>query len=274
LLASYEVQTIVRFVPWRGDAGRLGRVAWWGSALGDVATTVRSAHRSDIMREAALFNLAVALFDSIVDEASALSGQLAEALHPRKLERRLHCPADDAAKLSSQNATLRPIVGLFDSVMSSIGTRCQQQNVELHALQRMLERMFYSELGSGDDSYLAKRLPISFIGALVEEPSAGTLHYLFDEMADFFAKWDDWLDMAEDLTRLRGNCFLGMTRSWGLNRAGYAAQALARVAGGSACHRAVARTLAASMTAAISQSQGVSELCYKRVVALFAELIQ
>ena len=68
--------------PARGDTESLIRIAWWGSAWGDVVCAPDAPDRDLVLKEAALFNLGIALFDSVIDERPDLHLAVSECILP------------------------------------------------------------------------------------------------------------------------------------------------------------------------------------------------
>jgi hypothetical protein len=187
----------------RGSGDWLRRIVWWGTALADVAGSGDARTRT----EAGRFNLAFALFDSIVDDRAPLAPQLAGALDPRRLRARLANPVGDAAALQTTVPDLQPLVRLFDVALADVGRRLAAMPQRVARLADLLQLMFQSELCLISDPFPAKILPVVFVGELVGT-DRGTAR-LFRRLGEFCWLWDDWLDLAEDLARRRPNVFLG-----------------------------------------------------------------
>jgi hypothetical protein len=205
-------RALVRAAGQRGDQTRIVEIAGWGAALGDLATEPGAAEAGAIKREAALFNLGVAVFDSLVDEGSPSLPDLAEALAPRHLHRRLHSGGRPDASLACSSPENMPIVRLFDGALSSVAVRRKGAKEELDQLSRLLELMYRSEMGLSSDPFVAKRLPVSFIGYLGAVPGRHEPVLLFHCLGHFLHLLDDWQDLADDLIQRAPNAFLGRDR--------------------------------------------------------------
>ena len=240
----------------RGDAERLRRIVWWGSALADLPDGANGA-RADAGR----FNLAFALFDSVVDDTPGRIPALAHVLAPRRLRQRLA----GGGALATDVSELAPLVGLFDTALAGSGRRLRSQPRRLDELGDLLEAMFRSELRVTPDPFAAKTLPVVFLGALVDGNAATAR--LFRALAEFLWLWDDWLDVAADFVRLRPNAFLGR------GGAAICLRGATRLAAGARAHAAVAdrldRAFSASLDAALRAGGGT----YERTVAFHRELL-
>lgn len=270
LCADCRTAALALAVPARGDAASLRRILWWGSALGDIASAVRPDDRDRIVREAALFNLGVALFDSVVDRAPQLVPPLARALAPARLEARLHASGADPV-LAVDQPLLEPLVGIFDAALGSIGQRFRDEPAHLEHLRWLLERMFLSELGLSPNPFAAKTLPVTFIGALAGPSRDWTR--VFDGLSRFMSVWDDWLDLAEDMRRLAPNAFLGGRRGVSLGGALYAGRSLARVAAGGRLHGGLGDRLFEPLDASLIAARAGNEALYTRTIALYSHLL-
>jgi hypothetical protein len=204
VLPSREAERLAEAVSYaRGTGDWLRRIVWWGTALADVAGSGDARTRT----EAGRFNLAFALFDSIVDDRAPLTPQLADALDPCRLSARLANPVSDTAALRTSVPELGPLVRLFDVALADAGHRLATAPQRVARLTDLLQLMFQSELCLTPDPVPAKVLPVVFVGELVGD-DCGTAR-LFRRLAEFCWLWDDWLDLADDLARRRPNVFLG-----------------------------------------------------------------
>ena len=108
-----------------GGPAELREIAWWGSALADIATEAAAHPRNDdLLTDAAFFNLGVALFDGVVDNAPARIPAIAKSLSPTRLRRKLARPLDPEAALSCAEPDFELIVSLFDQTLGGVGQRC------------------------------------------------------------------------------------------------------------------------------------------------------
>jgi hypothetical protein len=185
--------------PCFGEPIELRRIAWWGSALADIACAAgaRSRHEA-LLEDAARFYLGVALFDHVVDEAPERAGALAAALHPSRLRLKLQHPAEPCARLACDVRDLELIVDLFDAALEGIGRRLTAEPARRHEIGDMLEAMYSSELSLSSDPMPAKTLPFTLIGQLALGRGEREARTFFARLAQLLALWDDWLDLAAD----------------------------------------------------------------------------
>jgi hypothetical protein len=242
--AAHQLPLIARRLPWRGDADRLRTVAWWGSALADLALAAQQSDRGRILAEAGAFNVAVALFDSAVDGAGGQARPLVEALEPRRMTARLAHPGDSRHRIQCRDPSLGLVAGLFDQVLSSAGRRFRSRPAQLDRCARLLEEMYQSELWQSPEPFFAKAGPVIFIGALASDLDQGSWRRLYGALARLCRLWDDWQDMEEDLRGLAPNSFLGVPRLAPIGSVAYGLRGLTRVAAGELFHPGIAATLA------------------------------
>jgi hypothetical protein len=249
-----------------GDPERLRRILWWGSALADLPW------RADEMVcvDGGRFNLAFALFDSVVDESPEKVPTLARALAPERLRTRMAAPNRRDTTLTAPLPELEPLVQLFDVAVASVGRRLRGEQHRLDHLGGLAETMFQSELRLLPDPFLAKTLPVVFIGALVDT-RASTARF-FRALAEFLWLWDDWLDLAEDLSRLRPNAFLGRAGTHAA-RASACARGAIRLAAGSAAHGRLIARLERAFETTLRCASLEGDETFSRTVAFQRELL-
>ena len=270
-LPAQEAEALTAGLPLRGDAERLREIVWWGSALADLPQPTSPAERNAVLGEAGRFNLAVALFDSVLDDFPRALDALVEALAPDALRRRLVAPGDADPVLQTDDAALQPLVGLFDTVLAAAGTRLREQPRRVERLAELLETMLRSELGLAPDPFLAKTLPVVFIGELVD-PSAETTR-LFRALAEFLWLWDDWLDLSDDLRHLRPNAFLGRRREWPFGAVAIGGRGAVRVVAGPRAHGAVASRLDDTFRHTLVAARLADRGTYRRTLAFNRALL-
>jgi hypothetical protein len=209
--AEHGVAALLERISGRGATpAHLQRIAWHGSALADIACPDQHPLREQALLDAALFNLAVALTDSLVDDEPGAGARAGRALAPDRLRRRLSQPLDRDAALGSASADsdLNPLYELWDALLVRIGSRFSGDDEAVERLAEMLERMHRSEFAAGEDRLAAKALPIEFLGALVADGgrSRDRLHAeLYRELGALVGLLDDWHDLALDMRHLRAN---------------------------------------------------------------------
>ena len=249
-------------------------VAWWGSALADLALDRQRADRDCILSEAAAFNLAVALFDSAVDGAPARARLLADALEPRRMAARLAYPGNPGHRIECRDPSLDLVAALFDRVLSSAGRRFGSQPAQLDRCSRLLEKMYRSELGRSSEPFFAKAGPVLFVGALASDLEQRRWRRLYEALARLCQLWDDWQDMEEDLRGLAPNSFLGAPRPMApVGSVAYGLRGLARVAAGDLCHRGIAATLATGFRETVMAARDCDPDTYRKTRLLCHELM-
>ncbi len=149
--------------------------------------------------EAALFNLGVSVFDSVVDDEPQLLGELEAALHPDRVAERLRLAAGSTARpaLCSDRAA-ELVVALFDRALHSAAARLEGDFTARLRLHRLLVAMYESELGLSSDRRAAKTLPVVFIGELAGARRNRIIEDLYAKLAAFLCLYDDWQDVDDD----------------------------------------------------------------------------
>lgn len=271
---AYDLDAIARRITWRGDVDRLRSIAWWGSALGDVASGERRLERTSTLAEAAAFNLAVALFDSVVERGRESSTQLTTALAPDRIRHRLLRPSDEGSRIACRDATLDLVAGLFDRVLASVGRRLAGRLHHLESLARQLESMYLSEIGVTADPFVAKSGPVILIGALSGDADLRCKRRLFNSLGHFCQLWDDSLDIAEDLRSAAPNTFLGVPHRAGVaGTARFWLNGLGRVIAGDRMHERIALRLAAGLRETLAAARECDPGTQRRTLALCRALV-
>lgn len=208
LVTEAEVDALVQrapkhlavLFPNRGERDCVRRIVSYGAMLGIVAAGAESPLRGDVVFEAAMFNLGVALFDTVVDDHVASIPTLTAALRPDQIS---HAMRTGERIARVEHAWANAIIDAFEAMARNVqghGTAC------IDDLGRMLVDMHASEMSPGN-RLQAKLLPTRFIGLLGDASGATTR--LFESLAEFVALWDDWQDLADDLISGRANLFVG-----------------------------------------------------------------
>lgn len=274
VVPDHQADQLATGLPTRGDRAQLHQIAWWGSALGDIAAAQRCNERDAIVAEAGMFNLAVALFDTVVEDRRDWVSTLAAATAPTAMKARLLAPRDERLALAVEHPVLHYVVALFDRMLAGVGTRLQDHPSRLQELGALLDVMFRSELGLESDPFAAKTLPIVFIGALGEPISETCTTRLFAALAHYLSLWDDWLDMADDMRHLRPNAFLGHCRPRvSFDTARYGVRSGARVLLGEHARDNVNRQLVTAFRKTLDLARACDDPTYLRVVALHQALL-
>jgi len=234
--AQTGVDGLVERIHGRGPtAAHLHVIAWHGSALADVGCAPARAHRDELLLDCALFNLAVALTDSLVDDEAAAGARAARALAPQKLARRLHAPHDPDAAIAAGGDGLDAFFALWDTLLARLGERFAGEPERLAQLAALLARMHRSEFDDGADRLPAKVLPIEFLGVVVadrhEPHAAETTVALYRELGELVGLVDDWHDLLADMRRMHANQLVMLIGArTPANRLRYLARCLQRVA--------------------------------------------
>ena len=258
----------------RGDVERLRTIAWWGSALAELVVERDSPARDSILTEAAAFNLGVALFDSVVDDLRIPAAPLVEALEPERMSARLSNPEGRALESACGDSALELVVQLFDAMLSSAGRRLRARPDRRERLAIQLERMYASELGLAPDPFIAKLGPVLFIGALATDSDRDDAVRLYSALARFCLEWDDWQDMADDLSRFAPNAFLGSPRRrLGAGAVAFAVKGTWRVGAGPLLHPALANRLSERMREVIDAARCCGTTTYHKTLTLCRELV-
>lgn len=258
----------------RGDAERLRLIAWWGSALADVALDRGAARRDAVLAESAAFNLAVALFDTTCEEQRAAAPILVHALAPARMTARLFAPDDERCRITCGDHTLDLVASLFDAVFASAGRRLATSPRQLSALAAQLERMYLSELRRTDDPFVAKTGPVTFIGSLVDGTDASRVRPLYAALGRLCQEWDDWNDLAEDFARMEPNSFVGVPGGpFALGTIAFGFRGAARLVAGPAMHAGIARSLSARLRDVIASGRACGEDTHRRSLAFCRELL-
>lgn len=269
------------------EPGDLLDVASRGAVLGELSVaTAGLGHpeqpgvaaaevRRQIQLEAAAFNLAVALFDCVVDEVPYYIDSLSTALGPVALRRRLLCPDDPAAALAGDEH-LQAVIRLFDFVLVSAGLRLRHDGARLEELAALLLAMYESELELSSDRLAAKRLPIVFIGALAIPSQQLKGRALFEHLSLFIQLWDDWRDLKADMLRLAPNGFLDADPAPRFfPRLVYLGRCLARIFGRAEAQRMeIVDLLGSALGQALAAAQQLDERTYRNTVGLFRSIME
>lgn len=190
-------------MPTRGDRRRLEQIAWFGSALAEIGCAEGGVVDRSLLIEGAAFNLAVALFDTLVDERAPGVDELTRVLAPDVLARILRGNFDVAHSRVEQ---IERIAQLFRFVVGRAGQRFAGDAPKLLVLEHQLRRMFESEISAGVSRADAKTLPIEFVGELCSRSAAPSR--LFESLGSFLALYDDWQDLGDDVAHGRANSFV------------------------------------------------------------------
>jgi hypothetical protein len=197
--------------PTRGSYGTLREILWFGSALAELTGSRSQKEPSTAVRDAALFNLAVSLIDTVVDERPAMVKPLRNALNPTNIYRRLERP-NQSPPLSTASPELDELLSLCDYLLARLGRRFSGDQPSLLVIRDLLWRMHLAEFSADSNPLDAKKIPVIFIWVISGDHREST-YQLFLRLSDILSLVDDWQDLTKDILHLRANQFLGLTAS-------------------------------------------------------------
>lgn len=274
---QYQLHEVARAIPHRGDVEDLMVVAWFGSAIADLGCYDSGKKRDQILQEGALFNLAIALFDTVIDEMPEKKGLLKSAVNIALIRGRLWNPANPDTRLYSHDPVLRHIAALFDALFVSLGSRVDgnSRGRELSEIISLVSAMYNSETSTDRDPFKAKVLPVLFLGRLnASFRNYSLMEDFYCRLGKFIQLYDDWLDMAEDGLQGKPNYFFNhWTQTPLLDKPLYYLNFGVRLLGGSLFHRRTTRTLTLAMKDAIEASRFADPLAYERNLSLCSKLV-
>ena len=275
LSRRYNFPLISQYYPSRGDTESLLRIAWWGSAWGDVACVENHKSSYLVLEESALFNLAIALFDTVVDEYPDLKSEITKTINPVRIRRRLYQPDKKCSALICDHSLLYCVAHIFNDMLTSIGIRLSDQPRHLERIARILESMYKSELRLSSEPFNAKKLPLVFIGLLSNVSCRRDVCHLFECIGDFIYLWDDWLDLSEDMIRFVPNAFLSSTFKYplGLSSFIYLCRSFSRILAGSLYHKQIANLLATKLEMVSDSAKRVGPNTFRKTTVLCNYLI-
>ncbi len=274
--ARYGIDGLVSRMPSRAEtAGDLHHIAWHGSALADIGCPAGHPLRERLLLDGALFNLAVALTDSLVDEDPRAGARAGRVLSPPNLERRLRGPSDPRAAIVVDEPELAALYGLWDALLARLGERYAGDQDALASLAAMLRRMHGGEFDERADRLPAKVLPIEFVGAILRDgDSPATLGELYRELGALLALSDDWNDLAEDMRRMRANQLVLMRDHTRADRLLYVARCLHRVVFARALAEEVASRLSAGVGRVLERAEATSPDARARAAAYIRGVLE
>lgn len=219
MATTFDFARLAARFPSRGDVQRFRQIAWFGSALGDIACAEHCDRDEDVLLDAAIFNLAVALFDTAVDDQPSLLPALASAVHPTALRSELFGDRTEKAAPLDEHRSIEGLELMFLHVLRRARGRFLGKHVKLASLDAFVRLMFDSETGDRASRARAKTLPITFICSLASPavfPSR-----LFAALSAFLALYDDWQDLGHDVVDGRANAFVQLVDAEGWNALTY-----------------------------------------------------
>lgn len=241
----------------RGDENRMKEIAWFGSVIGDIFCPAYTEDKMSVLREAAVFNVAVALFDTVVDDLSQEKlAILAGAITPSRMVERIEHPMETTFALHSSDQSLNRILKLFDFVLAGLGRRFENDQVKRGYLVELLSVMYRSEVMSGGNKLKAKRLPIVFIGLLSGGSKDAHDIRLINEFSRLLSLLDDWQDLGQDICHRKANGLIYHHDGRGFLILPYATIALFRMVGFYLSYLMMAKSLSRSINNVLKFADG------------------
>jgi hypothetical protein len=232
----------------RGDEERIKEIAWFGSVIGDIFCPVQFGNKDAILKEAAIFNVAIAFFDTVVDDLGEDQlKMLANAVTPYHMFQRIKNPRGMDYALQSEDQSLDRILKLFDFVLVGIGNRFNNDRIRRDHLFELLAVMYKSEITSVGNKIKAKRLPIVFMGLLSGQTLNPKADLLLNELGRLLSLLDDWQDLGMDILNGKANGFVYHREGRGFFILPYRLFALFRIAGFYLSYLSIAWVLSRSL---------------------------
>ncbi|MDF1596038.1 MAG: hypothetical protein P1T08_08075 [Acidimicrobiia bacterium] len=252
-------------VPERGDTKRLSQIAGWGAAACWI--TAEPDTEDVVYAAAGAFNLAVAVFDSVLDRGPERSAALVGSLAPPHLARVLNDP--ERQRFEPVGSEHEPVTELFHVALAGFVGRWGNDRGHMSLALDLLSTMYRSEVGESDDPMPAKALPSAFLGLMgTNDPAHIDMHRA---LGRFLAAWDDWMDLDEDLLGFRPNRYLGNPQGW--NVMCYLVQAVKLVAS-SRAHRPVRSDLRRQLQATIHKAMALDHVARSRTLGFVEALLR
>ena len=266
LADTFQFDELARHFPTRGNSSALKRIARFGSQLIAIACAAAGlGSEFPLLVEGALFNLGVALFDTVVDDQPSRLPAVTAALNPRRIRDHLLLGVPLPA---SADAAVELIVRLFRALFESIRNRVPA--TRLPALAASLTKMYQAEVDDPAAALDAKILPTAFFGELVGDDD-GRGVAVMKRLGVFVALLDDWQDLGSDIVARRPNSFLGGGVPTTNPR--YFAACVGRILGGSISHMEIGCRLATPLHAALAVARDANDECAAAMALLLGELL-
>ncbi|RYY57402.1 MAG: hypothetical protein EOO09_02800 [Chitinophagaceae bacterium] len=274
---QYRLHEIATAIPHRGDVEDLMVIAWFGSAIADLGCYDSGEKRDRILQEGALFNLAVALFDTVMDEMPAHRDQLKLSVNIPLIRGRLWNPLNPDTRLTSRDPAITHIAALFDALFVSLGSRVEgnSRGRELSEIISLFSAMYNGGSNGERDPFRTKVLPVLFLGRLnYSFRNYVLMEDFYCQLGKFIQLYDDWLDMARDALQGKPNYFLNhWTHTTLLDKPLFYLSFGVRLLGGSLFHRHTTRTVTRAMNDAIEASRFADPLAYQRNLSLCSKFV-
>lgn len=196
-------------------------ILWFGSCFADLLFSDSDKNENKdayttTLTQAALFNLAVSLIDSIVDNNNQI--QLTKFKEEINKEVIISLLKEKNINLSpnkyNDDKFLSVLVTLIKHILVSIGISFKDRKDLTMEITGMIWDMYKSELKLHDYKKLdAKFLPILFISKLRILDPEKQPHYdnFFKSISEFFYIYDDWVDLVDDIFDGNNNSIIKST---------------------------------------------------------------
>jgi len=205
LVSELELKSYEGSFRRRGGLEGMITTMWWGSAINDILNSPDCRSEKTLIISG-LFNLGVALFDSIIDDFPKREKRHLSAMVQVMLDN-----ADQSADSSIPNQNTTRELFLIQKLITKILCHLKRNYSRAHGkfLMNLISIMFKSEIGIQNTPHIAKQFPIVFLGAL-NNNYYNNIKYrqLYRELGLLINYWDDWKDITSDFLRLSPNIFL------------------------------------------------------------------
>ncbi|HET9057267.1 MAG TPA: hypothetical protein VFN30_10535 [Chitinophagaceae bacterium] len=278
LATRYDFSFIAKHIPHRGDSDNLKLIAWFGSAITDLACWDLNENKEDILVEGALFNLGISLFDSVIDEIPNKKLELLHAINVSGIEKRIIKPNDEESRLASNDNVINHIAIIFDGVFSSLGKRMPYSPNEpfISELIRLIRLMYNSEVRVDENPFNAKSLPIIFLGKLgITNSFRPETEVFYNKLGQFIQIYDDWMDMADDFLKGKPNYFFNNRIFYPsfLKYVVYYFNFFKRIISGSIYHSQTAAIVGYFFREVMHASAATNNVLYKKNIVLCQKII-
>jgi hypothetical protein len=266
LARTHRFDELAAHFPTRGDASALKRIARFGSQILAIACAAAGLGAEfPLLVEGALFNIAIALFDTVVDEQPYRQPGLLYCVNPSRIRSHLLL---GVPLPPSSDPGVELIVSLFRTLFESIRNRVSP--TDLPPLAECLTDMYNAEVRQPSAAMAAKYLPTVFLGHLVAFNNLWAAA-IMSQLGAFIALLDDWQDLASDIVERRSNSLLGGERA--KDRLRYSALCVWRILGGRVSHTEISIRLATELHQVLAVARQVNTACAAAVATFLGDLL-
>jgi hypothetical protein len=271
LARRHDFSLLARVLPDRGDRARLIEIARRGALVANVGLTTPSASADVALRAATLFNVAVALFDTLMESGAAAGVEVARVTTPQGLLGVALGSTECLPQASDPAAA--GVAALFEAVMRTASSLLVASPAKARRAADLLHRMHTSETQPTASRHAAKVLPTAFIGLLANLDENPGLDALFHRLGEFLALVDDWHDLAGDLLTGNANRFLTDREGSPGGRLLGAARGLGRVALPARSERFIGDELVSAMSGTLRAAHRLGPAILGRTGALLSHFL-